>query len=63
MTDCEPKLGCATTKELLEEIATRFEINQFIGEAEASAELLRLRIRHSLEDLPEELLNYRTADS
>jgi hypothetical protein len=30
--DCEPQLGCATTRQLLEELSARIEVSKTIGE-------------------------------
>jgi len=54
----EPSLGLATTRQLLEELAARFEL---LGETHEEADALGA-VRACLDWLPERVLAYRTVD-
>jgi hypothetical protein len=59
----EPKLGLATTRELLNEIAVRIEIDIQIKESSLASRYLREVCMLAMNELEERTLNYRTVDS
>lgn len=59
MSPDEPLLGLATTRQLLEEVATRMEITQ---NSTNGREIARL-CRGAIENLAKSILDYRTVDN
>lgn len=60
MRDCEPQLGCATTRELLIEIQARGEISATIGEYPQEMGDMAVGAANLLQSLPGSMLDYRT---
>lgn len=57
--NCQPNLGCATTRELLEEVASRMEITQ---NSIKGREIGRL-CRAAIDNLSKGVLDYRTVNN
>lgn len=60
MNNCEPRLGCATTRELLEEIKARGETEPYYRQ---EGDEIAIGAANLLESLPGSMLDYRTVDS
>jgi hypothetical protein len=63
MTDDEPNLGLATTKQLLEELKARGEVSVTIGQEVTEATIMVVLAGHLLRTLSYPMLHYRTVDS
>ena len=59
----EPNLGCATTRELLEEIATRMVVGATVGTVGSQGQRLGVMCYESSFNLDASVLDYRTVDS
>lgn len=60
--DNEPRLGLATTEQLLAELACRGYIQTFSGENQASGRVLHEECKKLLDELPPAMRAYRTVD-
>ena len=58
--DCKPNLGCATTRELLEEIKARGEVSHTIGEYPEEMGGMAIGAARLLDTLPGSMLDYKT---
>ena len=58
-----PNLGCATTRELLEEIRARAEVAVTIGEYPEEMNDMAIGAANLLQSLPGSMLSYRTVDN
>lgn len=63
MTDYEPNLGCATTRELLLELKARGEISATIGEYPEEMNSMAIGAANLIDMLPGSMLDYRTIDN
>lgn len=63
MNDCEPNLGCATTRQLLEEIKCRGEMAAYTeGGGYPEERDMGIGAANLLESLPGSVLDQRTVD-
>lgn len=60
--DDEPRLGLATTRELLEELKARGEVSATIGEYPDEMGGMAIGAATLLDNLPGSMLDYRTVD-
>lgn len=60
--DDEPRLGLATTRELLEELKARGEVSATIGDYPEATGGMAIGAATLLDNLPGSILDYRTVD-
>ena len=58
----QPRLGLATTKELLEELMARGEVSATIGEYPEEMGDMSIGAAYLIDTLPKSMLDYRTVD-
>jgi hypothetical protein len=58
--DYDPRLGLATTRQLLQELKARGEVSATVGEYPGAMKNLEIVAEMLLDNLPEQMLNYKT---